>query len=129
MKLKVHLLLFYPSTWYICDSFLFHIEIEGNCGWIIGGGGAKGMLPPPLSNYWGACPPPPPSPLPTAMFQGIRSSCFYPPPPVPSSYGYVSGHTIFLLLNIKVGILVEFEHSFKMEWTKKHSTLPLLLIY
>ena len=27
--------------------FLFHIEIEGICGWIIGGGGrAKGMLPP-----------------------------------------------------------------------------------
>ena len=29
--------------------FLFRIEIEGKCGWIIGGGGggAKGMLPPP----------------------------------------------------------------------------------
>ena len=28
---------------------LFHIEIEGKCGWTIGGGGgggAKGMLPP-----------------------------------------------------------------------------------
>ena len=23
---------------------LFHIEIEGKCGWIIGGEGAKGML-------------------------------------------------------------------------------------
>ena len=52
----LHLLLFYPSTWYICDFFLFHIEIEGKGGWIIGGGGgggAKGMLAPPLSNYWG----------------------------------------------------------------------------
>ena len=49
MKLKLHVLLFYPSTWYICDFFLFHIEIEGKGGWIIGvgGGGAKGMLPPP----------------------------------------------------------------------------------
>ena len=50
----LHLLLFYPSTWYICDFFLFHIEIEGKGGWIIGGGGgggeggAKGMLAPPL---------------------------------------------------------------------------------
>ena len=55
-------LLFYPSGWYICDFFLFHIEIEGKCGWIIGGrevGGPKGMLDP-LSNYWrGATPPPP----------------------------------------------------------------------
>ena len=39
---------------YICDFFLFHIEIEDKCGWIKGGGrGAKGMLPPPLSHYWG----------------------------------------------------------------------------
>ena len=49
-QLKLHLLLFYPSTWYICDFSLFHIEIEGKGGWIIGG--AKGMLAP-LSNYWG----------------------------------------------------------------------------
>ena len=52
MKLKLHLLLFYPSTWYICDFFLFHIEIEGKGGWIIwgGGGGVKGYVgpPPPL---------------------------------------------------------------------------------
>ena len=38
-QIKVTFLLFYPSTWYICDFFLFHIEIEGKCGWIIGGGG------------------------------------------------------------------------------------------
>ena len=43
--------------------FPFHIEIEGKCGWIIGGGGggggggAKGMLAP-LSNYWGGAFPP-----------------------------------------------------------------------
>ena len=68
IKLKLHLLLFYPSTWYICDFFLFHIRIEGKCGWIIGeggggGGGAKGMMAP-LSNYWGPAPPPPPPPGP-----------------------------------------------------------------
>ena len=37
IKLKLHLLLFYPSTWYICVFLLFHIEIEGKYGWIIGG--------------------------------------------------------------------------------------------
>ena len=56
IKFKIHLLLFYPSTWYICDFFMFHIEIEGKCGRIIGGGD-KGYVAP-LSNYWGACPPP-----------------------------------------------------------------------
>ena len=30
IKLKLHLL-FYLSAWYICDFFLFHIEIEGKC--------------------------------------------------------------------------------------------------
>ena len=42
IKLKLHLLLFYPSTWYICDFFLFHIEIEGKVGGIIRGGGGGG---------------------------------------------------------------------------------------
>ena len=71
MKLKLHLLLCYPSTWYICDFFLIHIEIEGICGWIIGGG-AKGYVAP-LSNYWGGggggggAGPPAPPPLPTLM--------------------------------------------------------------
>ena len=45
IKLKLHLVLFYPSVWYICDFYLFHIEIEEKCGWIIGG--PKGMLAPP----------------------------------------------------------------------------------
>ena len=45
-QIKLHLLLFYPSTWYICDFFLFHIEIVGKSGLIIGGG-AKGMFAPP----------------------------------------------------------------------------------
>ena len=64
-QLKLHLLLFYPSTWYICDFFLFHIEIEGKGGWIIGGGGGgggvlKGMLAPPLKLLGGLAPMPPP---------------------------------------------------------------------
>ena len=55
IKLKLHLLLFYHSAWYICDFFLFHIAIEGKGGWIIGGGGGGGqrVCCPPLSNYWG----------------------------------------------------------------------------
>ena len=61
------LLLFYPSTWYICDFFLFHIEIEGQGGWIIGGGGGvKGYVGPPSQIIGGAWPPLAP-PLPTPM--------------------------------------------------------------
>ena len=79
MKLKLHLLLFFPSTWYICDFFLFHIEIEGKGGWIIWGGGGKlkekvgGLFGgggqrvcwPPHSQIigWGAWPPPLPTPM------------------------------------------------------------------
>ena len=58
-QIKVKLL-FYPSTWYICDFFPFHIEIEGKSGLIIGGGGAKGMLAPPPKLLGGLPPPPPP---------------------------------------------------------------------
>ena len=47
-EIKVTFIIILPSTWYICDFFLFHIEIEGKGGWIIWGGGAKGMLGPPL---------------------------------------------------------------------------------
>ena len=50
-QIKVTCIIILPSTWYIYDFSLFHIEIEGKGGWIIGGG-AKGMLAP-LSNYWG----------------------------------------------------------------------------
>ena len=58
----LHLLLFYPSTWYICDFFLFHIEIEGKGGWIIGG--AKGMLAPSQIIGGGLAPLAPPLPTP-----------------------------------------------------------------
>ena len=44
---------------------MFHIELEGKIGWIMGEG-AKGMLPPPSPlKYLG--PAPPPAPLPTPM--------------------------------------------------------------
>ena len=44
---------------------LFHTDIEGKCGWIIGGGGEGGTAP--LQNYWGDLPPPTPPPVPTPM--------------------------------------------------------------
>ena len=52
-QIKLHLLLFYPSSWYICDFFLFHIEIVGKSGLIIGGWGGQRVC----------FPPPPPGPL------------------------------------------------------------------
>ena len=59
----------YPSAWFVFDFFLFHIEIEGNCGWIIGGGGGGGGGGgvDPLSNYWVGSPPTPHPHLPTPM--------------------------------------------------------------
>ena len=69
IKLKLHLLLFYPLTWYICDFFLFHIEIEGKFGWIIGGGG-RGHDGPPLKLWGGAGPLA--LPLPTPMNNNIK---------------------------------------------------------
>ena len=68
IKLKLHLLLFNPSAWYICEFFLFYIEIEGKCGWIIGR--AKGYVATPLKllgGGGGGCPPAPP--LPTRMYK------------------------------------------------------------
>ena len=58
-------IIFYPSTWYICDFFLFHIEIEGKGRWIIGG--PKGYVAPPPKLLGGggglAGPPPLPTPM------------------------------------------------------------------
>ena len=72
MKLKLHLLLFYPSTWYIRDFLLFHIEIEGKGGWIIwgggGGGGGKGYVGPPLKLLGGG-----PAPPPSTYASGLQS--------------------------------------------------------
>ena len=65
IKLRMHLLLFYSSTGNICDFFLFHREIEGKGGWIIGGGQRV---------CW---------PLPSQIIGE-------PAPPGPSSYAYVA---------------------------------------
>ena len=63
IKVTFIIILFYPSAWFVFDFFLFHIEIEGKCGWIIGGrggGGGKGYVGgPPLKLLGGPSPPPP----------------------------------------------------------------------
>ena len=59
IKVTFIIILFYPSAWFVFDFFLFHIEIEGNCGWIIGGGGGGGLAPSQIIGW--ASPPPPPS--------------------------------------------------------------------
>ena len=46
------------SDFKVKTCFLFHIEMEGKGGWIIGGGGAKGMLPPPPLKLLGGSLPP-----------------------------------------------------------------------
>ena len=75
-QIKVTFIIILPfSTWYICHFFLFHIEIEGKCGWIIGGGGGgKGYVALPLSNYWRAGAAPPGPPLPTPMLCALEVS-------------------------------------------------------
>ena len=61
-QVKVAFIIILPSTWYICDFFLFHIEIKGKGGWIIGG--AKGYVgPPPLKLLGGGAWPPLAPPL------------------------------------------------------------------
>ena len=67
-QIKLHLLLFYPSTWYLCDVFLLNIEIEGKGGWIIGagGGGGKGYVAPPPKLFEGGLAPPAPPPPPSS---------------------------------------------------------------
>ena len=57
IKVTFIIILFYPSAWFVFDFFLFHIEIEGNCGWIIGGRGG-GLAP---SQIIGWASPPAPS--------------------------------------------------------------------
>ena len=68
IKVTFIIILFYPSAWFVFDFFLFHIEIEGNCGWIIGGGGGGGLAPSQIIGWAYPPPPPPPPPhLPTPM--------------------------------------------------------------
>ena len=67
-QIKVTYIIIYPSTWYICDFFLFHIEIEGKGGWI--NEGAKEYVGPPSQIIGGGRQPPAPhpSPLPKPMY-------------------------------------------------------------
>ena len=70
-KSKLHLVLFYASVWYICDFFLFHIEIEGKCGGLLGG--QRVCCPSPSQIIGGALPPcPAPPPLPTPMIKRCK---------------------------------------------------------
>ena len=65
-QIKVTFIIIFSFNLVHLSFFLFHIEIEGKCGWIIGG--PKGMLaPPPLKLLGGAAPPPPPVP-PTSSY-------------------------------------------------------------
>ena len=120
--------------------FLFHIQIEGKCGWIIGGEGAKSMLDPPRKLF-GAPPPPPlfmldipcklrlflrPPPHNPPTFSLVSwiplanywwachpptpSSSYAPPPP--SSYAYVHKETHRKLqLSLFVNIVGKHNHT------------------
>ena len=69
-RIKVIFIIILPFYLIHLCFFLFHIEIEGKGGWIIGGGGGGGQRVcwPPLSNDLGGLPSPPPGPpLPTPM--------------------------------------------------------------
>ena len=57
IKVTFIIILFNPSAWFVFDFFLFHIEIEGNCGWIIGGGGG-GLAPSQIIGWGGGGWPP-----------------------------------------------------------------------
>ena len=61
------IIIIFPFNLVYMRFFLFHIEIEGKCGWIIwggGGGGQRVCRPPPPLKLLGACPPGPPLPTP-----------------------------------------------------------------
>ena len=84
IKVTFIIILFYPSAWFIF-FFLFHIEIEGKCGWIIGSGeeGAKGMLAPSQIIGWAS----PPLPTPTKHLNNKTMDTKHRQTP-PSSYAY-----------------------------------------
>ena len=65
-QIKVTFIIILPFNLVHLSFFLFHIEIEGKCGWIIRGGGQR-VCWSPLSNYLGGLAPLPPPPLPTPM--------------------------------------------------------------
>ena len=63
-QIKVTFIIILPFNLVHLCFFLFHIEIEGKGGWIIGGGGGRGgkgyVAPPPCQIIGGAWPPWPP---------------------------------------------------------------------
>ena len=69
-QIKVMFIVILPFNWVHCDFFLFHIEIEGKGGWIIGGGGGQRVCWPPLK-----------------LMEGLPPTPLLPPP---SSYAYAS---------------------------------------
>ena len=71
-QIKVTFIIILPFNLVHLWFFLFHIEIEGKYGWIIGGGQRVCWPPPPSQIIGRACPPPPPPPpppLPTPMMK------------------------------------------------------------
>ena len=56
-QIKAAFIIILPFNLVHLCFFLFHIDIEGKCGWIIGGGEQRVCCPPPLSNYWGGLAP------------------------------------------------------------------------
>ena len=70
-QIKVSFIIILPFNLVHLSFFLFHIEIEGKYGWIIGGGGPKGMLPPPPLKLMGGPPPGPPLPTPMNVSTGM----------------------------------------------------------
>ena len=62
IKVTLNFIIILPFNFVHFDIFLFHIEIEGKGGWIIGW--AKGYVAPHFQIIEGGCsPPPPPPPL------------------------------------------------------------------
>ena len=96
IKVTFIIILFYPSAWFVFDFFLFHIEIEGNCGWIIdgGGGGGGGLAP---SQIIGWASPPPHLPTPMKHLNNKTMDTKHrqtPPPPLPTSMKHLNNKTI-----------------------------------
>ena len=98
IKVTFIIILFYPSAWFVFDFFLFHIEIEGNCGWIIvcvGGGGGWGGVWPPLKLLGGPHPPHLPTPMKHLNNKTMDTKHRQTPhPPLPTPMNHLNNKTI-----------------------------------